>query len=168
MVAKALPMHIKSLFTAQNIVAELAPMLMRIITPDLKPVCTSLYVLQIKISTNVCFGQKVNQQLIKSDDRLVLKKLVRAMLDLGISYVQDRNEEGQVIYKLDPPLDVFTSYEGKRGADLPAARFNLRQLISKELEAEILRRADGSSGETTRGSKNIGDIMQAYKRCVLC
>jgi hypothetical protein len=38
MLAKALPMHIKSLFTGQNVVAELAPLLMRIITPDLKPV----------------------------------------------------------------------------------------------------------------------------------
>ena len=88
------------------------------------------------------------------------------MLDLGISYVQDRNEEGQIIYKLDPPLDVFSSFEGKRGADLPAARFNLRQLISKELEAETVRRAGGSNGEGAKGSKNIGDIMQAYKRSV--
>lgn len=38
MVSKALPMHIKSLFTGQNIVSELAPLLMRIVTPDLKPV----------------------------------------------------------------------------------------------------------------------------------
>jgi chromosome transmission fidelity protein 18 len=38
MLSKALPMHIKSLFTGHNIVAELAPLLMRIITPDLKPV----------------------------------------------------------------------------------------------------------------------------------
>lgn len=95
---------------------------------------------------------------------MALKKLIRAMLDLGISYVQDRNEEGQVVYKLEPPLDVFASFEGKRAADLPAARFNLRQLISKELEAEIVRRAGGSDGEAARGSKNMGDIMKAYKR----
>lgn len=88
------------------------------------------------------------------------------MLDLGISYVQDRNEDGQVIYKLDPPLDVFSSFEGKRGADLPAARFNLRQLISKELESETVRRAGGSTGEGAKGSKNMSDIMQAYKRSV--
>jgi chromosome transmission fidelity protein 18 len=37
-IAKALPMHIKSLFTGANVVAELAPLLMRIVTPDLRPV----------------------------------------------------------------------------------------------------------------------------------
>lgn len=85
------------------------------------------------------------------------------MLDLGISYVQDRNEEGQVVYKLDPPIDVFSSFEGKRGVDLPAARFNLRQLISKELEAEVLRRSGGANVDAAKGSKNVTDIMQAYK-----
>lgn len=108
------------------------------------------------------FSFQVNQQLIKTEDRLALKKLVRAMLDLGFSYVQDRNEDGQLVYKLDPPLEVFTSFEGKRGVDLPAARFNLRQLIAKELEAETLRRA-GGQGEAATDSKNVGDIMQAYK-----
>lgn len=106
--------------------------------------------------------------MVKSEDRLALKKLIRAMLDLGISYVQDRNEDGQVVYKLDPPLDVFVSFEGKRASDLPAARFNLRQLISKELEAEIVRRAGGSDAEYAKGSKNMGDIMKAYKRYVVC
>lgn len=84
------------------------------------------------------------------------------MLDLGISYVQDRNEEGQIVYKLEPPLDIFVSFDGKRGVDLPAARFNLRQLIAKELEAETLRRAGGQT-EAGKSSKKVGDIMQAYK-----
>jgi chromosome transmission fidelity protein 18 len=108
---------------------------------------------------------QVNQQLVKSEDRVVLKKLVRAMLDLGISYVQDRNEDGQIVYKLDPPLDIFTSYNGSRAGDLPTARFNLRQLVSKELEAETLRRA-GSSAEGADATRNIGDIMQSYKSYV--
>lgn len=38
MLIKNLPMHIKGFFTGHNIVAELAPLLLRIITPDLKPV----------------------------------------------------------------------------------------------------------------------------------
>lgn len=89
------------------------------------------------------------------------------MIDLGISYVQDRNEEGQVVYKLDPPIDIFTHYEGKRAGDLPAARFNLRQLVSKELDAELVRRAGGSTDSNGKSSsKNVSDIMQAYKSYV--
>ena len=138
---KSLPLGIKEAFLGANVVAELAPILMRIISPDLKP---------------------VNQQLIKGEDRSVLKNLVRVMLDLGLSFVQDKNEDGQIIFKLDPPLDVFVHYDGKKATDIPAARYNLRLLISQAMEAESVRRA-GSGGDFVSSSKSAGDIINAYK-----
>jgi chromosome transmission fidelity protein 18 len=139
----SLPLGIKELFTGPNIVSELAPLLMRVLTPDLKP---------------------VNQQLIRSEDRLALKKLVKIMLDLNLTFVQDKNEDGQIVYKLDPPMDVFVHYEGKRASDVPPARFNLRQLISRELEAEALRRAGGGEAASISTGKQAGDIINAYKK----
>jgi len=87
------------------------------------------------------------------------------MLDMGISYVSDRNEDGQVVYKLEPQLDVFIHYDNKRASDVPAARFNLRQLISKELEAESVRRAGDNETDSEKkpAAKTIGNLMKAYK-----
>lgn len=142
---KALPLGLKSYFSSATVVTELAPLLVRIISPDLKP---------------------VNQQLVKSEDRQALRKLVKQMLDMNVSFVTDRNEEGQIIFKLEPQLDVFVHYEGKRAPDLPPARFNLRQLIAKELEAEAVRRAGGSEEVVEKG-KQASDIINAYKRYVV-
>lgn len=140
--AKSLPLGLKSLFTSASVVTELAPLLLRVISPDLKP---------------------VNQQLVKAEDRQSLRKLVRQMLDMNVSFVMDRNEEGQIVFKLEPQLDVFAHYEGKRAADLPPARYNLRQLIAKELEAEAVRRQGGSEEVAVNSTKQASDIINAYK-----
>lgn len=144
--AKSLPLTLKNLFTSTSVACELAPSLVRILSPDLRP---------------------VNQQLIKADDRLVLMTLVQQMADLSVSYQPDRNEDGQIVYKLEPQLDAFAHWDGKRAPDLPPARFNLRQLVAKELEAEMVRRGGSAAGVDGAGGKNmtreIGDVMKAYK-----
>ena len=107
----------------------------------------------------------MNQQLINSEDRLALKKLVRVMVDLNVTYLPDRNDEGLIIYRLDPPIDVFVHYEGKKPADLPMARFNLRQLIAKDQESEIVRRGgNGSTTDQATGERGVSELMLAYKK----
>ena len=88
------------------------------------------------------------------------------MLDLQMSYQQDRNEDGQIVFKLEPQLDVFIHYEGKRASDMPAARYNLRQLVARELEAENLRRTGGDNENAagTRTGKTASEIHNAYKK----
>lgn len=86
------------------------------------------------------------------------------MSDFNLNFVQDRNEEGQIIYTLEPRLETFAYFEGKRPADIPPPRFNLRQLISKELEAEAMRKASGTEGDGTENAKTVGSIMNAYRK----
>ena len=145
---KSLPLQIGSLFAKPNITSELIPLLLRIITPDLKP---------------------INQQLIKTEERLAMKKLIRKKLDLNIKYIQDRNEDNQIVYRLEPALDVFIHYDGKKVNDMPVTRFNLRQLIAKEMEAEALRRLGGNGAVDEESAakstgKGANDILNAYKR----
>lgn len=45
---------------------------------------------------------QINSQLIKTDERVVLLKLINTMLDLKLFFVQDKNEDGQMTYKLEP------------------------------------------------------------------
>lgn len=45
---------------------------------------------------------QVNSQLIKAEERAVMLKLISTMLGMKLSFVQDKNEDGQLTYKLDP------------------------------------------------------------------
>lgn len=45
---------------------------------------------------------QINSQLIKTDERVVMLKLINTMLAMKLSFVQDKNEDGQLTYKLEP------------------------------------------------------------------
>ncbi|KDE04049.1 hypothetical protein MVLG_05488 [Microbotryum lychnidis-dioicae p1A1 Lamole] len=135
-----LPQGLKSLFTGPNVSAELLPLLNRILSPELKP---------------------INSQLIKAEDRVVLIKLVNTMLGLGLAFVQDKNEEGQLMYKLEPPIDVFVHFEGKRATDIAASRYAVRHLVTREMEAEVIRRSE-RHGAAAATKTTAGDILAAY------
>ncbi|KAK0239840.1 P-loop containing nucleoside triphosphate hydrolase protein [Armillaria nabsnona] len=95
---------------------EFAPLLNRIISPPLRP---------------------VNSQIIKPEERALLTRLVRIMTRLELRFVQERAEDGQLTYRLDPPIDVFVTYDGKRTADINVSRYAVRHLVAKEVDAEL-------------------------------
>lgn len=76
-----LPWQLKTAFTGTNVVAELLPLLNRILNPEIRP---------------------VNSQLVKKEEKEVLAKLVGLMVGMKLGFVQDKNEEGQLTYKLEP------------------------------------------------------------------
>ncbi|GAA5932082.1 hypothetical protein JCM3775_004236 [Rhodotorula graminis] len=133
-----MPHHLKTLFTGTNVVAELLPLLNRIVAPDLKP---------------------VNSQVVKNDERARLLRLVNTMITTKLAFVMDKSEDGQLSFKLDPPIDVFVHYEGKRPTDIAPGRFAVRQMINREIDQELLRRGDGSKA----GTKSATEILDAYK-----
>lgn len=127
-------------FMTDAVIIELIPLLMRIISPDLRP---------------------VNSQLIRREERDVMMRVVNIMLDLGLKLLQDKGEDGQLSFVLDPPIDLFTQYEGKRPQDIPAPRYGVRQMIAREMDLVLIKRNQGSvaTGETA-----TSDIYGAYKR----
>lgn len=138
-VQKALPMSLSPSFSATSVVTELAPYLIRILSPDLRP---------------------VNSQLVRADEKLALAKLMHIMTTLKLTFVLDKNEDGQLSYKLEPPVDVFVHYDGKRAADIIPSRFGVRSIVAKEMEADALRKAEGVDPATTSTAK---DLMAAYR-----
>lgn len=56
-------------------------MLMRIISPPLKP---------------------VNANIVKAEERAVLTRLVELMIPLGLKFWQDKTEDGQPMMRLEP------------------------------------------------------------------
>ncbi|EJU05169.1 P-loop containing nucleoside triphosphate hydrolase protein [Dacryopinax primogenitus] len=110
--AKELSTEVTKSFTKEMLPTELLPLLNRIISPPLKT---------------------VNHQVIKADERAMLNRVVQLMADTKMRFVQEKTEEGQLVYRLDPAIDVFITYDGKRSADVGASRFGLRQVISKQV-----------------------------------
>ena len=71
------------------------------------------------------------------------------MVTLDLRFVQDKAEDGSLIYRLDPcvtflslgkytnsrcsPVDVFVTYDGKRSSDIAISRYAIRQLVANEV-----------------------------------
>lgn len=81
------------------------------------------------------------------------------MLGLDLRFVQDRAEDGQLFYRLDPPLDAFVQYDGHRSKEVGSNRYAVRQLISREVEAQIIKQRGalaGKAGPLGSGAGAVG------------
>ncbi|KAF7295433.1 AAA domain-containing protein [Mycena indigotica] len=109
----------RHLCTAPVLQLEFAPYLNRIISPPLRP---------------------VNSQVIRPEERALLARLVNIMATLELQFYQERAEDGTLSYRLDPPIDVFVTYDGKRASDIPVSRYAVRHLVAGEIEAQLIAR----------------------------
>ncbi|WVR03696.1 hypothetical protein IAU60_000691 [Kwoniella sp. DSM 27419] len=123
-----IPPILRSLFSSTKTLTELIPLLMRIISPPLRP---------------------VNANIVKPAEKAVLERLVELLIPLGLKFWIEKGENGQPMMRLEPPIDVFVHYDGKRAEDIAASRFAVRQLVAQSMDAELARRrgAAGANGE---------------------
>ncbi|KAG6854551.1 hypothetical protein C0991_004887 [Blastosporella zonata] len=98
---------------------EFAPFINRIISPPIRP---------------------VNRQVIRPEEKALLTRLVNVMAALELRFFQERAEDGQLSYRLDPPIDVFITYDGKRAADIAVSRYAVRHLVAGEIDALLIAR----------------------------
>ncbi|KAJ4475828.1 P-loop containing nucleoside triphosphate hydrolase protein [Lentinula lateritia] len=110
---------------------EFAPYINRIISPQLRP---------------------INGQHLRVDERPLMSRLVDIMTNLELRFVQERAEDGQLTYRLDPPVDVFITYDGKRASDIAISRYAVRHLVAQEVDARLTSRQEdvvdrGQSGK---------------------
>ncbi|KAG8995078.1 hypothetical protein FRB90_000281 [Tulasnella sp. 427] len=112
---------LRHLLTKEVVVAEFAPLLNRIISPPLRP---------------------VNSQVIRPYEKAMLKKLVDVMVSLELRFVQEKNEDGQLMYRLDP----------KRASDIPPPRYAVRHMVAAAIEDEYAAR-QADAVEKSQGRK---------------
>jgi len=141
-----LPPIIKSSFKNSELLCELLPYLIRILSVDLRP---------------------VNAKLFKKDEKDALARLVSIMRLLGLKFVQDKGEDGQLSYTLEPPVDFPAYYEGKRPADIPPPRYSVRQMIVNEMAVlarghHRLDRPPPTSSDAAPAT--AASIINAYKQ----
>ncbi|TYJ55605.1 hypothetical protein B9479_003755 [Cryptococcus floricola] len=136
-----LPPVYRTLFSTTTTSTELIPFLMRIISPPLKP---------------------VNANIVKPGEKALLDRLVELMLPMGLRFFAEKAENGQPIMRLEPPIDVFVHYEGKRAEDILASRYTVRQLVSQAMDAEVARRRGGAIDGNNGLGTTSGGFAQAY------
>ena len=88
----------------------------------------------------------------------MIDSLVRIMIHLGLRFVQDRTEEGHLVWKVDPPLDSFAQFDGHGPSTSgPSAgggnKFAIRHMVSKEIDAAMARLASGGTIEKDESNK---------------
>ena len=138
---------------------EFAPLLNRIISPPIRPV-RHLSILRVD-ECNIYITQ-VNSQVIRPEEKALLSRLVNIMVSLELRFVQERTEDGQLVYRLDPW--VLVSCLGRHaGADarLQASRYIRdvrRQVRSGYRPSALCRKAPrGYRGQFTLTlSREIG------------
>jgi len=125
-----------------NLVRDLLPYLLSVVQPSLRP---------------------VNTQLYSNKEKADLANLVNIHIAYNITYVQERNSEGQYEYKMDPDVEsVVYLPEIKHPVQLT---YGIKQLISHEIELEKMRRVDmrnalansgPSQGRESTATKSMG------------
>ncbi|KAJ3550684.1 hypothetical protein NM688_g5019 [Phlebia brevispora] len=113
---------------------EVAPMINRIISPPLRP---------------------VNSQVIRPEERTVLERLVDIMVSLELRFMQEKSEDGQLVYRLEPPVDVFVTYDGKRAPDLAVSRYAVRHLVAAEIDARLVNRQAEALEKSKGGARSF-------------
>ncbi|CAO3645970.1 unnamed protein product [Cunninghamella echinulata] len=113
--------------TRDQIILTLIPRLLRTISPELRP---------------------VNKHLIKPEEKETLSRLINVMLEYGLTFMQEKTEDGQFTYSLEPPLEEFIRFESNVSQkSVLTSRYAVRQLVAQEIEAERLRRREATFGE---------------------
>lgn len=85
------------------------------------------------------------------------------MMHLNLYFVQDRNEAGSLIYRLEPALDAFTQFEGRGSKEIGPTRHAVRALVAREMEAARLR-LNNKANEIDLGGNTAGKAMAVYRR----
>ncbi|KIK59483.1 hypothetical protein GYMLUDRAFT_227055 [Collybiopsis luxurians FD-317 M1] len=116
---------------------EFAPYINRIISPHLRP---------------------INGQHMRATERPLMNRLVDIMSTLELRFVQERAEDGQLTYRLDPPADVFVTYDGKRASDITVSRYAVRHLVAQEVDARLSSRSNEiiDKGQTGKHANFFG------------
>ncbi|KAF9438710.1 hypothetical protein BGZ76_005655 [Entomortierella beljakovae] len=130
-----LPAKVQRHFRKSIFATELLSPFLRILSPYLRP---------------------VNKQLIKPDERLVLQRLVEIMIHFQLTFVQEKTEDGQFVYRLEPSIEKLGDFSGIGLKNILPNRYAVRQLIAQEIEVELVRRTEAAKTEREQ-SMNKGN-----------
>ncbi|EDW87579.1 chromosome transmission fidelity protein 18 homolog [Drosophila yakuba] len=105
-----------------TLLLDTVPLLKRILSPQLRSVAV---------------------QLLSPKEQQDLRHTIEVMVDLGLTFVQVKSQEGHYVFQTEPDLDALSAFPGYTGLSLP---YFSRQLIAREVDLERIRRAAPKGG----------------------
>ncbi|KAI8369318.1 P-loop containing nucleoside triphosphate hydrolase protein [Radiomyces spectabilis] len=136
-----IPPASRRFFNKDMVANELIPRLLRIVSPEVRP---------------------VNKQLIKPEEKATLARLVEVMIEFGLTFLQEKLDDGQFVYKLEPPIEQMIQYQTVNNKNILPNRYAVRQLIAQEIETELLRRR-----EHAKAAKDGGEKLRTQVRATM-
>jgi len=107
-----LPARVQRHFCKNTFATELLSPFLRILSPYLRP---------------------VNKQLIKPEERAILMRLVDVMIHFQLTFVQEKTEDGQFVYRLEPSIEKLGDFSTIGLKNVLTNRYATRQLIAQEV-----------------------------------
>ncbi|PNY23991.1 Chromosome transmission fidelity protein 18 [Tolypocladium capitatum] len=134
--AQLSPSLVRSFRSAEDVATEFLPYLVRIVSPDVKPVV-------------VGGSQGSMASVRKESERAMVRRASEVLADVGIALQRGKIESEtlpgrgpQYVYRMDPDLDALSTFE--TGASLLASqaptRYAVRQVLDQELQRTIALR----------------------------
>ncbi|KAL9584952.1 MAG: hypothetical protein Q9212_001805 [Teloschistes hypoglaucus] len=125
---------IRSFRSTEDLITGLLPHLIKILTPDVKPVIVG-----------GSGEQKGIVSVRKKEEREMIERAVRVMSDVGIGFVRSRVEMNHggghnYVYRMEPPVDGLTWFETAAcGAPTRSTtRYAVRQALDQEHQRSLL------------------------------
>ncbi|XP_075210818.1 chromosome transmission fidelity protein 18 homolog [Lycorma delicatula] len=108
----------------ETLLLDVIALLLEIIVPNLRPVSVQLY---------------------SDEEKKDLNKVVNVMLDYNLSYTQERSQEGNYVFKLDPNMEEVAKFPGSKSQRILG--YAGRQQIQREIDLERVRRVEASMNQ---------------------
>ncbi|KAF4336389.1 chromosome transmission fidelity 18 [Fusarium beomiforme] len=131
------PTLMRSFRSAEDVAAEFLPYLVRIVSPDVKPVV-------------VGGSQGSTASVRRESERAMVKRAAEVLAEVGIELQKGRiesdsltNRTPQYVYRMEPDLDVLATFETGASLLLPSAaptRYAVRQVLDQELKRTLVER----------------------------
>lgn len=142
-----------------HVSAELLPYLLRMLSPDVKPVV-------------VGGSEKGIASVRRGAEKEMVRRAVDAMVACGITFERSRVDSGDAgpgatggfVYRMEPGLDSLGVFE-TLGVQSAKVRYAVRQVLEQEYKREVLKREGEASIRRMRGQdhdvEEVGDVVVA-------
>ncbi|KAG0649130.1 Chromosome transmission fidelity 18 [Hyphodiscus hymeniophilus] len=128
---------LRSFRSPENIATDLLPYLVRMLTPEIKP-----------IVVGGSGDQKGIASVRKESEKTMVKKAVDVMGEIGVIFERGKldgdfgNRATQWVYRMEPPLDGLVTFETAliSGSAPAPVRFAVRQVLDQEYQKNIIVR----------------------------
>ncbi|KAM0279850.1 hypothetical protein ACHAQH_004401 [Verticillium albo-atrum] len=159
--AQLSPSLMRSFRSPEDVALEFLPYLVRLVSPDVKPV--------------VVGGggdQKGMASVRKDTEKAMVRRAAEIMVDVGITLQRGKiesesvlNRTPQWVYRLEPDLDALSVFETATSLLSVQAptRYAVRQVLDQELQASTVRRENEARQARFQGGNPLGNDVPSTR-----